>query len=81
MIRFTNPVLREVEGSMRLTRGRPIVVKADQHGLWFREKGRRTWYGPLSWDSLFGQAVRLEADRIAREQRAARAARKAARAR
>lgn len=77
MIRFNAPVVREVEGSIRLTRGRPIVVRATDQGISFREKGRRTWFGPLPWDSLFGQAVRLEADRIARDKRAARLARKA----
>ena len=79
MTRFTSKPLVRVAPGTALTRYRGIVVKMDGHGCYFREEGRRTWYGPLPWDSLFGRAARLEADRIVREKKAARAARAKAR--
>jgi hypothetical protein len=72
------PLVRVAPGT-RLTNYRNIVVKLTDTGVYFREQGRRTWFGPLPWDSLYFKAARAEADRIAREKRAERAARRKAR--
>jgi hypothetical protein len=48
-----------------------IVVRLAPEGLFVREPGRRTEYGPISFGSLLLQGARakVEADRAAKRQR------------
>jgi hypothetical protein len=70
-------VLREV---LAPRTGR-VVVKLEPVGISVREVGRRTWYGPMTYGSLFVLLARLTADMKRAERRKARKAGKARRAR
>ena len=50
-----SPVSREVHG---LGFGEMIVTTRPD-GLYIRQKGKRTTFGPLSWDFLFRRAAEL----------------------
>lgn len=56
--------------------GRPLVVELSRDGIRVKEKGRRTWYGPYPVITLFKRLGQMEADRIVRERKAARKARR-----
>ena len=40
-----------------------VIVTMQPEGLYVREKGKRTTYGPLSWDFLLRRGVDLEIQR------------------
>ncbi len=52
-----SPVTREVRGLSE----NEFVTKMTQEGLYIREKGRRLWYGPMSWDYIFRRGAELKA--------------------
>jgi hypothetical protein len=52
-------------------KGRPLVVRLTQEGVYLREKGRRAWYGPLGYGWLFLRGAELAANE-ARAERAKR---------
>lgn len=53
---LTRNITREVQG----TRG-PLVVRMTPAGMLVREKGRRTWYGPISWQHVHDTGALLAA--------------------
>lgn len=65
-------VRREVDGG----RFGPLVIEARAEGLYTRAKGTRTWYGPLSWESLHVDGAKRTADRKRREKEGKRNPRK-----
>ena len=67
--KLTTPVVRED------TRDHYIITVAPE-GLYLREKGRRTTYGPLTYGRLYLQAVRAEIERRKVEKKRQRRARK-----
>ena len=73
MTELKRPVRRETLDSYR---GRPIVVELTREGVRVKEKGRRTWFGPYTYRQLFARLAQLEGDRIIRERKAARKAKK-----
>lgn len=44
-----------------------FVAKMTQEGLYIREKGKRTWFGPMSWDFIYRRGAELTAQRDASE--------------
>ena len=49
-----SPVEREVPAG---NNPRDYIVRVTAAGLYIREKGRRTTYGPVSWDYIFLKAA------------------------
>lgn len=64
-------VRREVAGKRR-----DLVVQLTAEGMMIREKGRRTWYGPLEYDWLLQKGAEALANQVRREKLAARKARR-----
>lgn len=54
---------------------RDYVLSMDAEGVSFRRSKSRTWFGPVPWPTVLGKAVEVKA----REQAAAKAARRKAR--
>lgn len=50
----SSPVEREVPAG---DNPRDYIVRVTAAGLYIREKGRRTTYGPVSWDWIFQKSV------------------------
>jgi hypothetical protein len=75
--RLTKPVRRVVT----TRRSGELVITLTAEGLTFREKGRRTTYGPLDPGALFIMAVRQHIDAEKRRKAEARKAARAARGR
>ena len=73
--KLTRPVTRVVD----TRRSGEIVVTMTPAGLMFREKGRRTTYGPLDTGALYVLAVRQHVEAEKRAKAAARKARRIAR--
>lgn len=41
------------------------VVRLTPEGVYMREKGKRTWFGPLAWSKIFWDCVNVQvAERI-----------------
>lgn len=81
MIEIRKPVKRRTAAVYRVLYNQPrhiVVTLAPGDVLQFREAGRREVF-PLPVDRAFKFAVRLKADALAAEKRAARKAKKAAR--
>ena len=78
--RLDKPVLRVV---VIFGRGRavprPHIAEMSAAGVRLREKGRRTWYGPVAWTTILHKGALLAAEQLARERKAKREARKLAR--
>lgn len=51
--KLTKPVSREVEG---------VIISLTSSGIYLREKGRRTTYGPLPLAWLLQKAAQMEAN-------------------
>lgn len=69
---------RKVRRKVFTQRGEPLVVALTPEGIWLREPRRRTAF-LLPYGYGFQMAAKLEADRVRREKKAARAAKKAER--
>ena len=39
-----------------------LVTELTPQGIRMREKGRRTWFGPIGWSQLYLEIVRREID-------------------
>lgn len=53
-------VAREVSSSFGA-----VIIRITPEGAYYREKGRRKEYGPVSWDFQFRRAVDLTVQRAA----------------
>ena len=56
-----------------------LVVRITPEGIEIREKGRRTWFGPISWPQLHLEIVRRTVDARRRAKEKAKKEAKAAR--
>lgn len=63
---FTSTIKRTVEGTART-----YTVELTAVGVYIREKGTRTTYGPVNWDTIFFNGAKLQACANIREQGAA----------
>jgi hypothetical protein len=68
---LTKPVRREVV-AVGLPKGkggqpRALIVTIAREGVYVREKGRRTTFGPLSFGSLYLRCAEVQAYAIRRE--------------
>ena len=61
------------------TRSGTVVVRLSPEGLYVREAGRRTWYGPIPYGALLLQGARAFVAERKREQQLRRKARREAR--
>jgi hypothetical protein len=75
MTRLDKKVRREANGGSY----GPIIITLAPEGIYTREKGRRTTYGPISLSSIHTQGARLRAVQVAKDRAAARKARRQAR--
>ena len=66
-MKFTSTIKREVEGTQKT-----YTVELTAVGVYIREKGTRTTYGPVNWDSIFFSGAKLQACANIREQSAPR---------
>jgi hypothetical protein len=57
MTKATRPVAREVQ-----SRHGPLIVTVTSAGLVVRIKGKRTSYGPITWEQVFSLGAKLTAD-------------------
>jgi hypothetical protein len=55
-MRFTSTIKRQVEGSQKT-----YTVELTAIGVFIREKGTRTTYGPVNWDVIFFNGAKLQA--------------------
>jgi hypothetical protein len=69
------PLHKPVRRAVQSARHGPLVVTAAAEGLYLRERGRRTTYGPIGWGQLF----QLGVQQYVLEQRRLKAAAKRAR--
>lgn len=56
-----------------------LVVKMTSEGIYTREKGKRTWYGPVSYNHVHMAGAKLAVEEKRRERRMGRSMRKAIR--
>jgi hypothetical protein len=75
MTSLTKKVRREAHGGSY----GPIIVTLAPEGIYTREKGRRTTYGPITFAHIHTEGARLRAVAAKLERARARLARKAAR--
>lgn len=68
----SRPVLRRV----KTEKSGELVVWLTLEGLRLREKGRRTWFGPISFGQLYLELVRREIEARKRARRTKRRARR-----
>lgn len=74
MTHLTKSVRREAHTSYG-----PIIITLAPEGIYTREKGRRTTYGPIALGKIHTLGAQMKADEIRRARAAARKARKALR--
>lgn len=67
MTTMHKPLRREV-----IANGKVHIATLAQSGVTLREKGKRTTYGPVSWDRIWWDGVQLAAEENLRERRARR---------
>ena len=65
MTKLTKTVRREVQ--LALTE--PGVIELTREGIYIREKGRRTKYGPITYSHVFMLGARMKAEENIRERR------------
>ena len=65
MTKLTKPVRRQIEQA-------DVVVTLAPEGIYVRQRGKRTTYGPLAYGRLYTQLGRERADEILRARKAAR---------
>lgn len=70
------PLRKAVRREVQSARHGALVVTAAAEGLYVREKGRRTTYGPLAWGQLFQLGVQASVAEQRKLKAAARNARK-----
>lgn len=73
------PLTKSVTRVVLTSDGDTLVVTCAREGLYIREKGRRTEYGPLTYGHLLLDGARLKAQQAAAERKRHRAARRVAR--
>lgn len=71
MTNLTRPVRRVVRSGYIAGRDL-LVIELRPEGLMVREKGRRLWYGPLSYGALLLQGARQYVDEQKRAKRRGR---------
>ena len=76
MTSLTKKVRREAQGGSY----GPIIVTLAPEGIYTREKGRRTTYGPITFSAIHTLGARQRAIEIKTERTKARLARRLARA-
>ena len=74
MTSLTKKVRREAQGSSY----GPIIVTLAPEGIYTREKGRRTQYGPITFSHIHTMGAQLRANEIKKERAKARKERRAA---
>ena len=74
MTRLSKQVRREAQGGSY----GPIIVTLAPEGIYTREKGRRTTYGPIAFSHIHTLGASLRAAQIKKERLTARKARRAA---
>jgi hypothetical protein len=72
MTELTKPVTRRVRFKPSGYSARELIVRIAPEGLYLREAGRRTWYGPMSWNSLHVRAAELSVEPTRRQAAVAR---------
>ncbi len=65
MTKLTKTVRREVQ--LALTE--PGVIELTHEGIYIREKGRRTKYGPITYSHVFMLGARMKAEEAMKERR------------
>jgi len=80
-VKLSRPVARIVSAraTVRGLDGEALVVTMTSEGVYVRERGRRTQYGPVPYGRLYLEAARITAARRDAEKRAARKSRRNAR--
>jgi hypothetical protein len=56
-----------------------LIVSVSAAGISIREKGRRTWYGPVPFGAVMLVGARMKAESVKRDRVAAKKARRALR--